>query len=294
MTLRGVLKQNESLAKYTTWRVGGEAKTLYQPADLEDLQAFMQSLPANEPIYWLGLGSNLLVRDGGFDGTVIYTQGGVNEMRDLSEKSLYAEAGVTCSKVSKHCIKQNWEGGEFFAGIPGTVGGALAMNAGAFGGETWEKVTAVHVINRQGEVIRRTPDAFEVAYRSVVGAFDEWFVAGEFEFEMGDGEAVQQRIKALLAKRAETQPMGLPSCGSVFRNPTGDHAARLIESCGLKGHTIGGAQVSEKHANFIISNKSAKASDIETLAAHVKTTVEQETGVDLIPEFKILGETAHD
>lgn len=287
---RGELRLNEPLSGHTSWRVGGPAERFYLPADLEDLENFLAGLPADEPLFWLGLGSNLLVRDGGIPGTVVCTRNRLKTLHRTGEERVYVEAGVPCAHVAKFCAGHGLTGAEFLAGIPGTMGGALAMNAGAFGGETWPLVERVTTVDRYGTVRHRTPADFAVGYRSVRGPAGEWFLACELAPAPGDGTASRARIKALLARRTETQPTNLPSCGSVFRNPEGDHAARLIESSGLKGYAIGGAQVSEKHANFIINTGSATAADIETLVFHVQAEVCRRHGRELIPEVRIVGE----
>lgn len=287
--LRGELLHDEPLARHTSWRAGGPARAFYTPADLDDLADFLAALPVDEELLWIGLGSNLLVRDGGFPGTVVSTFGGMSGLQMIDERTLRAEAGVACAKVARFMTRHGLTGGEFLAGIPGSMGGALAMNAGAFGGETWQYVAAVETVDRRGERRLRTPADYETGYRHVAGPADEWFVAAQLRFEHGDSAAAQARIKQLLERRAATQPTNQPSCGSVFRNPPGDHAARLIEACGLKGHCIGKACVSEKHANFIINTGGARAADIEALIAHVRATVEREHGVRLIPEVRIVG-----
>ncbi len=290
--LRGELRRNEPMARHTTWRVGGPARLWYRPADLDDLALFLSGLPADEAVYWVGLGSNLLVRDGGIDGVVIAPLGGLQQLDMLEDGLLRAEAGVPCNKVARFSAGHGLVGGEFLAGIPGTVGGALAMNAGAFGGETWAQVVAVETIDRKGQVRLRRPEGFRVGYRQVEGTDDEWFVAARFRFEPGDVMAAQARIRELLARRNATQPTGEPSCGSVFRNPPGDHAARLIETAGLKGTCIGAACVSEKHANFIVNTGGARAADIEALIERVRAEVERVHGVRLETEVRILGEAA--
>jgi UDP-N-acetylmuramate dehydrogenase len=186
-------------------------------------------------------------------------------------------------------------GAEFMAGIPGTVGGALAMNAGCFGGETWDIVEHVVTIDRKGALHTRPKADYEVSYRHchLKSPLEEWFVAAYFQLPAGDGEASRARIKEFLARRIATQPLALPNAGSVFRNPPGDHAARLIESCALKGLERGGARVSEKHANFIVNpDGAASAADIEGLILQVRKTVLEKIGVDLVPEVRIVGETA--
>jgi UDP-N-acetylmuramate dehydrogenase len=289
MNINGTLLQQELLTPLNTWHVGGPAKQTYRPTDLGDLCAFLKTLPSDEKIIWLGLGSNVLIRDAGIDGTVILTHDGLNELA-CDNTIIRAQAGVTCAKLAKFCAKQGLSGGCFFAGIPGTVGGALAMNAGAFGGETWTFVKAVETVNRQGQITLRPASDFKVAYRHVELAEDEWFVAAHFEFtKTDDVEAEQEKIRALLKERREKQPIGVLSCGSVFRNPPGGFAAVLIEQCGLKGLQYGDAIVSEKHANFIINIKNAKAADIEALILHVQKVVHEKTGIELIPEVKIYG-----
>lgn len=289
--LRGELRRNESLRRYNTWRVGGPARQMYLPADADDLAVFLRTLPVDEPLLWLGLGSNLLIRDAGFDGTVILLQGRLNGLW-IDADSVRAEAGVPCAKVARACARASLIGAAFLAGIPGTMGGALAMNAGAFGGETWAIVRAVTTIDRAGQIRERPPADFGVAYREVVRPGEEWFIACTLQLVKGDGGAEQSAIRALLERRAATQPTGQPSCGSTFRNPPGDHAARLIEACGLKGRRVGGAEVSTKHANFIINTGDATAADIESLIALVKAEVERQHGVRLYTEVHMVGEPA--
>ncbi len=291
--LRGNLLLDEPMSKHTSWRIGGPADRYYQPADIADLSLFLLQLPENEPVYWLGLGSNLLVRDGGIRGTVIATSGVVDGLEQIDEKTVRAEAGVACAKVARFCARAGLSGAEFLAGIPGTMGGALAMNAGAFGGETWEVITAVETLDQQGQCQHRQPEDFDIAYRHVTGPKGEWFVAAQLQLEPGgEPEVLQARIKALLAKRGDSQPTSLPNAGSVFRNPEGDFAARLIEACGLKGQCEGAACVSDKHANFIINTGGATAYDVETLIERIMQEVEEKQAVQLQREIHIVGEAA--
>ena len=289
-TLKGAVLFNEPLAKHTSWRVGGPADVFFTPADKDDLALFLRSLPAAMPIFWLGLGSNLLVRDGGIRAAVIETHGALNELVRLTDSDIWCDAGVTCAKLAKQCAKWNLGPAEFFAGIPGTLGGALAMNAGAFGGETWRHVVEVETVDRQGVIRRRLPADYVVSYRHVSGPINEWFLGARLTFETSEADG-QAEIRALLARRKETQPIGEPSCGSVFTNPAGQHAARLIEEAGLKGFQIGDACVSVKHANFIINQGAATAAELEQLIQWVRTTVQQKFGVELVPEVRIVGET---
>lgn len=285
-----MLTDNVLLSDYTSWRVGGPAEHLYLPENLADLCAFLKTLSADEPLTWLGLGSNTLVREGGVKGTVIITQACLNELTQLDEVTLRAEAGVACPAFARFSARHHLQGSEFLAGIPGTIGGALAMNAGCHGGETWDCVAAVETIDRSGNLHTRFPQEFQIAYRSVKGIADEWFVAGHFRLTAGNKEESLEKIRSLLAHRAATQPTNEPNCGSVFRNPPGDYAARLIESCGFKGKKIGGASVSTKHANFIVNDGTAKASDIEALIEFIAENVEKKCGVKLIREVHILGD----
>jgi len=288
---RGEIRLNEPMARHTSWRAGGKADRYYIPADIDDLGVLLQSLPNDEDLLWIGLGSNTLVRDGGFHGAVIATQGVMSRLEHVDDVVVVG-AGVPSARLAKFCARENLTGAEFFAGIPGLVGGALAMNAGAFGGETWRYVFAVETINRQGEIQQRDASEYQVDYRSVVGPKDEWFVSATMNFEQGDAEQSTKNIKQLLAKRAETQPTGSANCGSVFRNPETVHAARLIEECGLKGERIGGAVVSEKHANFIINDNNASANDIEALIKYVQQIVAEKYKVELQTEVHIVGDNA--
>ncbi len=292
--LRGELLRDAPLARYTTWRCGGRAERLYVPRDREDLAAFVRDLPADEPVMPIGLGSNLLVRDGGVRGTVIVMHPGLGALA-LQGGLIHAEAGVASPKVARFAAVHGRAEAEFLAGIPGTVGGALAMNAGCYGGETWRYVVSVEVLGHDGTFVRRTPDEYLIGYRSVrtrEGAPpDGLFTAAWFDFPAGDAEVARERIRGLLKRRIATQPLDLPNAGSVFRNPQGDHAARLIEACGLKGFALGGARVSDKHANFIVNQDGrASAADIEQLIEHVRQTVLARTGVTLEPEVRVVGE----
>jgi len=288
--LRGELTYAEPMTAHTSWRVGGPADRCYRPADLDDLKHFLASLPENEPVLWVGLGSNLLVRDGGIRGTVILPFGGLDTLDTLDDARVRAGAGVACAKVARFAARAGLTGAEFLAGIPGTMGGALAMNAGAFGGETWSLVAGVATLDHRGELHERIAGDYQIAYRTVIGPADEWFVSVDLQLKSGDADAAQSRIRSLLERRSATQPTQQPSCGSVFRNPPDDFAARLIESCDLKGEQIGDAQVSEKHANFIVNLGQATAADIEALIRYVQERVQQKYAIRLKPEVRIVGE----
>lgn len=301
--LRGHFLHNEPMKKHVSWRAGGIAQRVYIPADLEDLTWLVRSVPARESIHMVGLGSNLLVRDGGIAGVVILLHGVLNTLAIESRAHglppappntalVYAQAGVASPKLARFCANHDLVGGEFWAGIPGTVGGAIAMNAGCYGSETWDKLVQVQTLDREGQLNERLPDEYVTGYRHVAlkQAQQEWFIGGWFRLARGDGAASRATIRELLKKRIASQPLNLPNAGSVFRNPPGDHAARLIEACGLKGFRIGGAEVSTKHANFIVNVDNATATDIERLIEHVEDTVEARTNVRLIREVRIIGE----
>jgi UDP-N-acetylmuramate dehydrogenase len=286
------VRRDEPMSRHTSWHVGGPADYWFEPQDRTDLMAFLRALPRELPLHWVGLGSNLLVRDGGLRGVVISTHGALSRLDRLSATTVYCEAGVPCARIARQCIKWGLGPADFFAGIPGTLGGALAMNAGAFGGETWKHVRSVETVDRAGVQHTRVAGEYSVSYRHVdAPVADEWFLAATLEFEQRAG-ADNVELKALLTRRKDTQPIGEWSCGSVFTNPPGDHAARLIDTAGLKGTRIGGAAVSDKHANFIINTGDATAADLEQLIAHVQRVVEQRHGVKLVPEVRVVGEEA--
>ena len=290
-TFRGSLYLDEPMSKHTSWRLGGPADRYYVPADLADLQGYLAALEPEIELLWVGLGSNLLVRDGGYRGQIIAPQGALKSIEVRGDGCIYAECGVSCAKLAKVCAREQLEGGDFFAGIPGTIGGALAMNAGAFGGETWSVVRGVVTIDRSGALTQREASEFEVGYRHVELPPQQWFVGADFEFNPRP-DGARSNIRQLLQKRNESQPIGLPSCGSVFKNPPGGHAAQLIDAAGLKGYCIGEACVSEKHANFIISNARTRAAEVEALIGHIRETVENRFGVRLETEVRIVGEAS--
>lgn len=303
--LRGRFLYNESMKKHVSWRAGGAAQRVYIPADLEDLTWLVRSVPAHEDIHMVGLGSNLLVRDGGVRGVVILLHGVLKNLaiesrthglppapEDADTALVYVQAGVAAPKLARFAANHDLVGGEFWAGIPGTVGGAIAMNAGCYGGETWDKLVQVQTLDRDGLLNERRPDEYVIGYRHVAlkHTHEEWFIGGWFRLARGDGAASRETIKELLKKRIASQPLSQPNAGSVFRNPPGNYAAQLIETCGLKGYRIGDAQVSMKHANFIVNLGSATATDIERLIEHVEDTVEARTNVQLMREVRIIGE----
>lgn len=283
---------SQPLYSFTSWHIGGKAERFYSPASVAKLVEYLSVLPQELPIVWLGLGSNVLIRDGGIQGVVICTRK-LQSLYQREDGSIVAQAGVTCAKLARFATKLGFQDAAFFAGIPGTVGGALAMNAGAFGGETWNSVEAVKVVNRQGQCFERPASDYEISYRSVLpkhpSQINEAFLEGIFRFAEVDTQGAD-KIKALLRQRAQSQPIGTYNCGSVYRNPEGNFAARLIESCELKGYRLGDAIVSPKHANFIINCGKARSDDVEALMQLIETKVRERFGIQLHPEVKILGQ----
>jgi UDP-N-acetylmuramate dehydrogenase len=281
---------DEPLSRHTSWHVGGPADAYYMPQSADELGHFLAALPQRVPIHWLGLGSNVLIRDGGLRGVVVSLLSGLSNIEWQAGTVVHADAGVLCAVLARQCIKWNLGPAEFLAGIPGTIGGALAMNAGAWGGETWNNVIEVDVITRAGTRHTRPASDYKIAYRSVGSPVaDEWFLGARFDFPQAPSPS-PRTIDELLTRRRETQPIGAWSGGSTFTNPQGHFAAELIECSGLKGCRQGDAVVSPKHANFIVNEGQATAADIEFLMAHVTQEVERQQGVRLVPEVRILGE----
>lgn len=301
-----------SLAAYTTWRAGGPAAYFWQPQHLDELLEFFPHIP-ELPLVVLGAGSNVLIRDAGLSALVIRLYKTLNKL-DFDGETLRVEAGVPCPRLAKWAMQQGIGGFEFCAGIPGSVGGALRMNAGAYGQEFWQQVQAVEILTKHG-LERQAATAFQVSYRQV--RFNEdanvsennsqgheknekneknfplFFVAAYFSLTANPyaSALIQERMKKQLQERAAKQPLGLPSCGSVFRNPPGHYAAALIEAAGCKGLREGLVEVSPKHANFII-NHGDSALAIETLLYRVQEKVQAEYGLLLRPEVHFLGEAA--
>lgn len=277
------------MSRHSSWRCGGFAEHYFTPFDRAALTDFLRQVSVNEPLYWLGLGSNTLIRDGGLRGTVVATSPGLSRCHWLDTEHLYAESGLTCGRLAREAASRDRTGIEFFAGIPGTFGGALSMNAGALGGETWDFVEWVETIDRQGRTKRRQRSEFDISYRDVRCPADEWFVGGVLRLPCSANGKAGMNIKHVLAQRLATQPTGKATCGSVFKNPPGDFAGRLIEQCGLKGYRFGDCIISAVHANFIVNEGSASAIELERLITYVQTTVQVATGIILEPEVKIIG-----
>ena len=277
-----MIKFNEPMSKHCSLRSGGMTSEFFLPKDIKELSLFLKCNV--KPILLVGLGSNLLVRDRGFNGVTIHTK----NLKELNIKNKYIEsgAGISLAKLSRFAQANLKYGAEFLSAIPGSVGGALAMNAGAFGSEVWQYVVSVQTISLSGELQERFPNDYEINYRSVKHRFsDEFFISARFDFNLNEPN---DNVRDLLDKRNSSQPIGLPSCGSVFKNPKDNYAAKLIESSGLKGFCIGGACVSEKHANYIINQNNATALDIENLIIHIQNTIKTLHNVELETEIIII------
>ena len=277
-----MLKYDEPMSRHCSLRAGGITREFCAPENIEELSEFLNH--NNLPVLFVGLGSNLLIRDNGFDGVIIHTK----NLKEISFSNglVESDVGATLAKLSRFAYTNLKHGAEFLSAIPGSVGGALAMNAGAFGSEIWQYVVSARTINLDGEIQQRDKNDFVIDYRSVThNHVDEFFISAQFNFDL---EKANDNVRDLLHKRNSTQPIGLPSCGSVFKNPKGKYAAKLIEQCGLKGYCIGGACVSEKHANYIINQNNASASDIEKLIMHIQTTVNNQHKIQLEPEIIII------
>lgn len=279
---------NYNLAKHTSWRVGGNAKKYYAPKDLLEFLSVIDDHAAAETTI-LGLGSNLLVRDGGIDGIVVDTKQALNAMVRSDKHMVYVQAGVPCAKFARFCAKEGLADAEFFAGIPGTMGGALRMNAGCYGSETWEFVNMVDIVHTKGGIRSYAASEFTFGYRHLDLPEGSLILGAWFRFPQGDAPTAIAKIKKLLEQRALTQPTGSRNSGSVFKNPKDDFAGRLIETAGLKGYQLGGAKVSEKHANFIINDDAATAADIEQLIYYIQSVVQDKHGIFLEPEVHIIG-----
>lgn len=278
---------SESLSRHTSWKVGGPADIYFTPNDRNELSHFLKLNDGS--ITWLGNGTNILVRDGGVKGVVISTRKSFNKIELMDKSSCKVEAGISCFELAMYATKNNLGPAAFFSGIPGSIGGALTMNAGCFGSETWEFVRSVEVIDRNGEIYHLDPKEFSISYRSVSFPFPLWFLSCDMVFP-DRGVTTVEELKILRDSRLERQPLTENTCGSVFKNPDGNHAGDLIERSGLKGFRVGGCAVSEKHANFIVNDKEATARDIETLIKHIQNTVKDCFGIDLDTEVRIIGE----
>jgi UDP-N-acetylmuramate dehydrogenase len=284
---RGRISLNEPLSKYTSFRIGGPADYYLEPADKDDAVSIVRYLRRQEfPFLLIGRGSNMLVSDDGVRGAVVNLETGLNSLACIDDL-VVAGAGVSLARFVDYCIQQGFQGVEMLPGIPGTIGGAVIMNAGAYGGEISDHLVDVEVL--RGENVVRIPKA-EAGFAYRRSGFQDQIVLGaSFRLPRGDKASTMRIRRDLLVKRNQAQPLNFPNSGSVFKNPKPRHAAQLIEEAGLKGHRIGNAQISEKHANFIVNLGGARASDVLDLIELARTKVFAKFGITLEPEVKLIG-----
>lgn len=292
--VRGGLTADASMASLTWFRVGGPADVLFRPADVEDLSAFLATCPLDIPITVVGVGSNLLVRDGGVRGVVIRLGATFGQVEILENNQLRAGAAALDMSVARKAAAAGIAGLEFYAGIPGSIGGALIMNGGAHGGETCDVLVSARAVRRSGEIVTLTNEDFSYSYRHSDVPDDLIFVDGLFQGTAGERATIEAHMAEITQKREESQPIRTKTGGSTFKNPEGHKSWQLVDGAGCRGLVRGGAQVSEMHCNFLINTGAAKAGDLEGLGEEVRTRVKETSGVSLEWEIKRIGEPAHD
>lgn len=285
---RGRIMLSEPLSSYTTFRIGGPADYYFEPIDKDDTTVIIKYLQSQEvPYTVIGKGSNLLVSDTGFRGAVVNIEKGLKSMK-IDNANVYVEAGVSLNRFIDLCIQNSLKGVEMLAGIPGTVGGAIFMNAGAYGGEISTYLTEIELM-REGNCIVIPKKEIKFSYRQASFSSHDVIISAKFQLPTGEKTELEKKKNELLLTRNRKHPVNYPNCGSVFKNLPDAPAAKYIEECGLKGKQIGKAQVSEKHANFIINLGGATASDVYSLINLVKKTVFEKSGINLELEVKLLG-----
>ncbi len=287
LTQWGEIATTVPLSRRTTMGVGGDARWLFVPHDVAALQQAMAVIPQNIALLPLGRGSNLLIGDQGFDGLVL----DVGKLRVMHQQhhTMYVGAGMRMSKVAQLAAQVGLTGLEFMATIPGNIGGGVAMNAGAFGQQVSDCLQQVTLVLRTGNIQTLDAQALKMRYRSSVLPVGSLVVEAVFHLQEDDSEAIVGRMRAMRRKRSQSQPLEQPNCGSVFKNPQGDYAARLIEAVGLKGHRIGQAEISSVHANFIVNHGQARAADVLDLIGLAQARVAAAYVIDLEPEVCMLG-----
>jgi UDP-N-acetylmuramate dehydrogenase len=290
-TLRGNLRENVALAPLAWFRVGGPAERLFQPADAEDLAAFLAATPDDVPVLPMGVASNMLIRDGGIPGVVVRFGGPLAKV-EVEGTTVIAGAGALDQRVAQEAQRAGLTGIEFMIGIPGTIGGAVRMNAGAFGGETRDRLIWAEALDRRGRLHRLSNAELGFAYRHSELPEDWIVVRAAFALEPGDPAAIKARMEAIKAEREAAQPLRVATGGSTFKNPAGHRAWQLIDQAGCRGLTRGAAMVSDKHCNFLINTGGATAADLEALGESVRARVLAQSGIHLEWEIKRLGKPA--
>jgi len=284
----GTLIEDEPMARHTTLMVGGAARWFFRPEGRDAVIAAMLNCPTDVPILPLGRGSNMLIPDNGYDGLVIDLSA-LNAI-EIDGLSVKAEAGARMSRVARQCAEHGLSGCEFMATVPGDVGGGIAMNAGCFGQQVSDSLTHIEVVLPNGEEQTIQADDLNIRYRHTALPSRSLVISASFTLATDQPEQIRERMRSMRSRRSATQPLSQPNCGSVFKNPDGDHAARLIEAAGLKGFSIGGAQISNQHANFIVNEGDASSADIMALIKHAQMTVNQQFDISLEPEVRMISD----
>ena len=287
--VEGIVKRNFKLCNLTWFKVGGEAEVYFIPKDTRDLIYFLKNLNKEIPIQILGAGSNTLIRDGGLGGVTVHLAKNFSEIDYLSSDKLFVGAGLNCTKLARECVKKSIKGFEFFSGIPGTLGGAIIMNAGAYGYETSDYLHSVNTVNRYGKIKKYFKKDIKMTYRKSSIKKDEIIINAILTFKKGNLKSINDKLKILNKKRKETQPVNLKTSGSTFKNPSKLKAWRLIKDSGCSSLKVGGARISSLHSNFIVNNGIASAKDVEELGNIIKEKVKNKFGVRLDWEIKIIG-----
>lgn len=284
------VRAHEPMKNHTSFKIGGAADLFVIPKTVDQIQAVIELSQRNDiPYFIIGNGSNLLVNDEGYRGVIIQISKNMNDVK-ITEGRVNAEAGILLSSLSKRIAKEELKGFEFASGIPGTLGGAIYMNAGAYGGEIKDRLVEVRAMDEKGGIHTYTKEELELGYRKSIFQKNHYFILeATLEFEKGNKDEIDSITKELTKRRKEKQPLDMPSAGSVFKRPEGYYAGKLIMDAGLRGCSIGGAQVSEKHCGFIVNIGNATAQDVIDLIAHIRKTVYKQFGVIMQPEVRILG-----
>lgn len=285
------VRRQEPMSLHTTFRIGGPADLFVTPGSIQAVADSIRICKETQtPYAVIGNGSNLLVSDTGYRGVIIQIGRNLNQV-SVNGKEIRAQAGAMLSVIAKTALSESLTGFEFASGIPGTLGGAAVMNAGAYGGEMKDVLTEVTVLTREGEIRTVPAEKLEMGYRTSLAAKNGWIILeAVMKFQKGDAEAIRGRMEELKIQRVTKQPLDLPSAGSTFKRPEGYFAGKLIMDAGLRGFTVGGAQISEKHCGFVVNKGGATAEDVRNLICAVQKKVQEDTGVKLEPEVKFLGE----
>ena len=285
------VRRQEPMSLHTTFRIGGPADLFVMPGSIQAVADSIRICKETQtPYAVIGNGSNLLVSDAGYRGVIIQIGRNLNQITGNGEE-IRAQAGAMLSVIAKTALSESLTGFEFASGIPGTLGGAVVMNAGAYGGEMKDVLTEVTVLTREGEIRTIPAEKLELGYRTSLAAKNGWIILeAVLRFQKGDAEAIRSRMEELKVQRVTKQPLDLPSAGSTFKRPEGYFAGKLIMDAGLRGFTVGGAQISEKHCGFVVNKGGATAEDVRNLICAVQKKVQEDAGVKLEPEVKFLGE----